>query len=145
MPIDSELASKTYYRYAWVRDAGHTDFVKKAETCERFFRGLQWDEKDISLLKAQRRPALTINKILSTVSNVMGDQIYNRSEISYQPRTGAPSDTADALTKLFKYISQDNKLDWIRSDVFADGIITSRGFYDVRLDFKDNLMGRPHY
>ena len=141
MPINTELATKTYYRYAWVRDAGHSDFVKKAELCERFFRGMQWDEKDLALLKAQRRPALVINKILSTISNVMGDQIYNRSEVSFQPRSGAPSGNADVLTKLFKYISQDNQLDWLRSDVFADGIITSRGFYDVRMDFNDNLMG----
>jgi hypothetical protein len=141
MPVNTELATKTYYRYAWVRDAGHSDFVKKAELCERFFRGMQWDEKDLAMLKAQRRPALVINKILSTISNVMGDQIYNRSEISFQPRSGAPSGNADVLTKLFKYISQDNQLDWLRSDVFADGIITSRGFYDVRMDFNDNLMG----
>lgn len=141
MPVNTELATKTYYRYAWVRDAGHSDFVKKAELCERFFRGMQWDESDLALLKAQRRPALTINKILSTISNVMGDQIYNRSEISFQPRSGAPSGNADVLTKLFKYISQDNQLDWLRSDVFADGIITSRGFYDLRMDFNDNLMG----
>jgi hypothetical protein len=141
MPVNTELATKTYYRYAWVRDAGHSDFVKKAELCERFFRGMQWDESDLALLKAQRRPALVINKILSTISNVMGDQIYNRSEISYQPRSGAPSGNADVLTKLFKYISQDNQLDWLRSDVFADGIITSRGFFDARMDFSDNLMG----
>lgn len=141
MPINSELATKQYYRYAWVRDAGHTDFVKKAETCERFFRGLQWDDNDLALLKAQRRPALTINKVLATISNVMGDQIYNRSEISYQPRSGAPSGNADLLTKLYKYISQDNNLDWVRSDVFADGIITSRGFFDVRMEFDDNLSG----
>jgi hypothetical protein len=141
MPVNTELATKTYYRYAWVRDAGHTDFVKKAELCERFFRGMQWDESDLAMLKAQRRPALVINKILSTISNVMGDQIYNRSEISFQPRSGAPSGNADVLSKLFKYISQDNKLDWVRSDVFADGVITSRGFFDVRMDFNDNLMG----
>lgn len=141
MPIDSEIASKIYYRYAWARDAGHSDFVKKAELCERFFRGLQWDERDLALLQAQKRPALTINKILSTISNVMGDQIYNRAEISFQPRSGAPSGNADKLTKLFKYVSQDNKLDWVRSDVFSDGIITSRGFFDVRMDFNDNLMG----
>lgn len=141
MPINSELATKTYYRYAWVRDAGHSDYVKKAELCERFFRGMQWDERDLALLQAQKRPALTINKVLSTISNVMGDQIYNRSEISFQPRSGATSDNADTLTKLFKYISQDNNLDWVRSDVFSDGIITSRGFFDVRMDFNDNLMG----
>ena len=141
MPVDTEVASKQWYRYQFVRDSGHTDFVLKADKCEKFFRGEQWDERDLTLLRSQRRPALTINKILSTISNVIGDQIFNRAEISFQPRSGAPSNTADILTKLFKYISHDNMLDWVRSDVFADGIITSRGFYDVRMDFNDNLEG----
>lgn len=141
MPVDTEIASKQWYRYGFVRDSGHTDFVLKADKCEKFFRGDQWDDTDLMRLKAQRRPALTINKILSTISNVMGDQIYNRAEISFQPRSGSPSGTADAMTKLFKYISQDNLLDWVRSDVFADGIITSRGFYDTRMDFSDNMQG----
>lgn len=141
MPIDSELAYKTFHRYSYVRDNGHTKFVEKADKCDRFFRGEQWDPNDLAALKAVRRPALTINKILSTVSNVLGEQINNRAEISFRPRSGANPDTADVLTKVFKQISDNNQLDWKRSDMFADGVISSRGFLDIRLGYGDNMQG----
>lgn len=141
MPIDTELATKVWYRYAWCRDNGHSQFVEKADKCEAFFRGEQWSKADKARLQMARRPALTINKIISTMANVMGEQIYNRSEISFRPRSGAPDKTAEILTKVFKQISDNNQLDWKRSDMFADGIITSRGFLDVRIAFNDSLQG----
>ena len=142
MPVDTTLANEIWDRYIWLRDNGHTDYVKKANRCEDFFAGLQWDPQDLALLRTYRRPALTINKIISTISNVLGEQIYNRTNISFKPRNeGATAEVADALTKVFMQISDNNQLDWVRSDVFADGIITSRGFFDVRLDFSDSLRG----
>ena len=141
MPTDSALATKNWNRYAWLRDNGHQDYVDKVEKCERFFAGDQWDRADKTRLNLLRRPALTINKILSTISNVMGEQIYNRSEISFRPRNGAPDDVAEILTKVFKHISDNNQLDWKRSDMFADGVIGSRGFLDVRLRFDDSMRG----
>ena len=84
---------------------------------------------------------LTINKILSTVSNVLGEQINNRAEISFRPRSGAPAETAEVLTKVFKQISDNNQLDWKRSEMFTDGVIGSRGFMDVRLGYGDNTQG----
>lgn len=128
-------------RYQFVRDNGHADFVKKADKCNNYFMGQQWDANDMALLQAQRRPALTINKIISTISNVLGEQIQNRTDISFQPRSGAPVETAETLTKVFRQIADNNQLDWKRSDMFCDGIITSRGFLDVRLDFTDSMMG----
>lgn len=141
MPLNTALAMKVWYRYAWCRDNGHAQFVEKADICDRYFAGDQWEPADRAKLKLQRRPALTINKILSTMANVMGEQIYNRSEISYRPRSGAPEGTAAALIKVFKQISDNNQLDWKRSDMFADGVIRSRGFLDVRLDFNDQMQG----
>lgn len=141
MPVNTELASKIWDRYAWCRDNGHEDFVKKAAKCDRFFLGDQWDPAVKAELAAVNRPAMTINKIMSTVSNVMGEQINNRAEISFRPQSGAPPETAEALTKVFKQISDNNKLDWLRSDMFADGIITSRGFLDVRIDHNDHMQG----
>ena len=141
MPIDTEVATKQWVRYAWARDNGHAQYVEKAEKCDAFFRGEQWDPADRAALEAVRRPALTINKIMSTVSNVMGEQISNRAEISFRPRSGSPGETADILTKVFKQISDNNQLDWKRSDLFADGIITSRGFLDVRIDHGDSMQG----
>jgi hypothetical protein len=141
MPINTALATKVWVRYCWSRDNGHTKFVEKVDRCERFFAGDQWEQSDINKLKLARRPALTINKIISTVSNVMGEQIYNRAEIGFQPRSGAPQEIANTLAKVFKQISDNNQLEWKRSDMFADGIIGSRGFLDVRLGFKDSMQG----
>lgn len=141
MPVNIETARRNWERYQWLRDNGHHAFMQKADRCERFFRGEQWDEATLARLHNQRRPALTVNKIISTISNVMGEQIYNRAEIAYRPRSGAPEMTAETLTKVFKQISDSNQLDWARSDMFADGIITSRGFLDVRMRFDDTLTG----
>ena len=142
MPINTSLADEVWNRYTYVRDNGHLDFVKKSTVCEDFFVGLQWDPNDLALLKSYRRPALTINKIISTISNVMGEQIFNRTDIAFKPRNeGATSEVANALTKVFMQIGDNNQLNWVRSDVFADGIVGSRGFFDARLDFTDSLRG----
>lgn len=141
MPIDAKKAMEVWTRYAFARDNGHQEFMDKADLCERYFAGDQWDKADLGMLRLQGRPALTINKIISTLSNVMGEQIYNRSEISFRPRNGAPASLAEIMTKVFKQISDNNQLDWKRSDAFADGAITSRGFLDMRIAFDDHMQG----
>jgi len=141
MPVEAVLAQKMWQRYVWCRDNGHHQFVLKADKCDKFFRGEQWEDRDLAELKRVKRPALTINKIMATVSNVQGEQIRNRTEISYRPMSGANPETADVLTKVFKQISQNNRLDWLRSDMFKDGVVRSRGFLDVRIDHGDSMQG----
>lgn len=141
MKRDTSLAHEMWDRYAYCRDNGHLDFVAKADKCEKFFAGDQWDRADAAALKCARRPAITINKILSTIGTVLGEQIQNRVEVLFRPASGSPAEVAEALTKVWMQIVQNNQLTWVRSDVFADGIIRSRGFYDVRLDFTDSMQG----
>ena len=85
-----DTALRQWTRYQQIRDMGHSDFVKKADKCNDFFSGDQWNPIDKATLALARRPALTVNKILSTIGNVMGEQIQNRTDISFQPRSGAP-------------------------------------------------------
>lgn len=141
MPQNVEVANEQWSRFEYCRDNGHLDFITKADKCDNFFVGNQWLESDLSALKLARRPALTINKIISTVGTILGEQIYNRTEVLFRPQNGSPSEVADALSKVWMQISQNNQLPWLRSDVFCDGIIRSRGFYDVRLDFTDSMLG----
>ena len=141
MPIDIQKTLEVWTRYQYARDNGHNEFVEKADNCERYFRSLQWQSTDLAKLAQQRRPALTINKILSTLSNVMGEQIFNRSDTTFQPSAGAPTQVAEALTKVYRQIGDSNQLDWKRSDMFCDGIISSRGFLDARLDFSSSMIG----
>ena len=141
MPVNDELCSEQWARFVYCRDRGHLDFLQKADRCDRFFVGEQWLASDLETLKQQRRPAITINKVLSTVSTILGEQINNRTEVLFRPSNGADAATADALSKVWMQISQNSQLPWLRSDVFCDGVIRSRGFYDVRMDFADSMKG----
>ena len=42
---------------------------------------------------------------------------------------------------MFLQISENNKLDYRESQVFADGLIQDRGYFDVRIDFTDHIQG----
>jgi len=141
MAIDFEISQNNWLRYVYVRDNGHLDFVAKANKCDDFFLGKQWDPLVKQQLDAQRRPALTINKILSTLSNVMGDQIQTRADTTFKPLHSEGEDLSHEIELLYKQIQMGTDLLWKESEVFADGAITSRGFYDVRLGFKDNTQG----
>lgn len=137
-------ASEQWERYIYARDNGHIEYIHKSRKCEDFFAGypnLHWDPAVIARLRIERRPSITINKILSTLSSIVGEQIDLRTETSFRARYGAPSGNADVLTKLFKCISDDNKLGWLRSQMFADGAISSRGYLDIRMDFAKSVTG----
>lgn len=141
MPVNEQLAHEQWVRYTYARDRSHLQFVKKADKCDRFFAGDQWRAEDLAALELQRRPALTINKILSTIGTILGEQIYNRTEVLFRPSNGSPAEVAEALSKVWMQIGQNNQLPWVRSDVFCDGIVRSRGFYDARMDFSDSVFG----
>ena len=141
MKQDSTIVDEQWERYTYMRDHGHLQFLQKADKCEKFFAGDQWEASDLAALREQRRPALTVNKIHSTLQSVLGEQIQNRAEVIFRPASGSPSETAEALTKVWTQIAQNNQLQWVRSEVFADGCIRSRGFYDVRVEFDDNMRG----
>lgn len=136
-----EVARKQFEAYERAKDAGHEDYMEIAKRCDRFYRGQQWDQADISALDDQGRPALTINTILPTINTVLGEQSTRRADIKFKPRSSGIQETADALTKVFLQISENNNLHWLESQVFADGLIQDRGYFDVRLDFSDSLMG----
>lgn len=141
MAHDPHKAGEQWERYTYMRDAGHLDFVHKADRCEEFFAGNQWDPIDLAALREQQRPALTINKILITLSSIFGEQIQNRAEVTFKPRMGADSSQADILAKVWRFISDSNQYQWKRDEVFSDGAITSRGFFEVRMDFSRNTTG----
>lgn len=144
MPQNSTLAAKQWERYVYCRDMGHIQYVDKSRKCEDFFAGfpgLQWDPSVLNELRDQRRPGLTINKILGTLSSIMGEQIDLRHEIAFKSRFGAASTNADILMGTFKFIGDRNQLDWRRSEMFADGAITSRGYLDVRMNFDRSITG----
>lgn len=79
---------------------------------------------------------------MPAVNAAIGYQIHNRMNIAFRPRgQGADDDLAAIHSKVAMQIADRNHLHWRETEVFADGLIQQRGFFDVRISFDDNLMG----
>lgn len=137
-------ANWNWNHYVRGRDMGHIDYMKRAQLCENFYLGAgrQWDLEDRAQLEAEGRPALEINRILPIINSLLGYQINNRMQANLLPkRTLEDTERAKVTQKVVNQIFEHNQFEWKESEVFADGIIQQRGFYDVRVDFDDQFNG----
>jgi len=141
MSRDYDKARDQWERYLYARDSGHSDYLEKAEKCENYAAGRQWDELLKLKLERSGKPALTLNKMLATIAAISGEQIDMRADVAFRSKATGSEEVADALTRVWMHISSTNSLEFTEADVFMQGIITSRGFFDVRIDFSDSLRG----
>lgn len=135
------VARNQWNRYTRARDSGHLDYCDMAKKCDRYYRGEQWDQADVAQLDAEGRPHLTINTILSTVNTVLGHQASQRADVVFKPRRNADQGLADTVTKVFKHVLDNNDYEFLESQVFSDGVVQDRGYFDVRIDYDDHMNG----
>lgn len=140
---NSKLADATWNRYSSSLVRGHADYQKRASKCEDFYigGGRQWDLDVINQLELEERPWLESNLIFSLVNSVTGYQTQSRLDIAYKPKETGDQELADVLSKIGMHVLDDNKFPWVESEVFQDGVIQSRGYFDVRIEFDDNMKG----
>jgi len=135
------VARDNQTRFEEANSAKHTAFIKRAVRNNNFYAGEQWDKDDKARLDREGRPALTLNMILSTVNAIIGEQLERKVEVVYRPRDYGDENTAYALNAITRGILAATHFDDTEEDVFADGIIAGRGYYDVRMSFEKNLQG----
>ncbi len=119
-------------------------FCRHARTAENFYLGggRQWDPDDRQALEEEGRPALEFNQVKHKINTAIGYQIQNRMDIAYRPRgNGADESVARALTKVAKQVQDNTGLHWLETQVFADGLIQQRGYFDIRISYRDSLLG----
>lgn len=123
--------------------AGHERWATKAKECVDFVEGRQWSMKALKQMEDIDRPALTINKIRPLIRMILGYHRNNRTDHKFLPGNDGTGteETAKALTHIAKQISEQTQEPYIAAEVFMDGIITGRGYYDVRLKFDENQLG----
>lgn len=143
MAYDSE-ARDNWHRYLYLRDRGHLEYMAQAAKCEGMYLGggRQWTDTDKAILTAEGRPFYEFNEVMPSVNSALGHQIQNRMDIAFKPRGGAGDlFKATALSKVVMQIAYQNKLHWLETQVYADGLVEQRGYYDVRMDFNKNIKG----
>lgn len=138
-----KLAREQWSRYTSAMDRGHSDYQIQARKNEDFYfgGGYQWDEDVKAALEAIGKPWLEENIIFPTVNTVLGYQTQSRMDIAYKPREAADQETSDILSKLTMFIVDQNRFPWLESQVFGDGLIQQRGYFDIRMDFDENVNG----
>lgn len=135
------LARDNFARFEEANSSKHKDFIKRAIRNNKYYAGEQWKKEDKARLDGEGRPALTLNMILSTVNAIIGEQLERKVEVTYRPRDYGDEQTAFALNTITKTILDACNFDDVEEDVFADGLISGRGYFDVRMSFERNLQG----
>lgn len=140
-----ELARSLYQRFWFACWNGHEDYVRRNRRNYRYFHGDggQWSDDDRAYMESvQGRKCFEINLAKQAVLTAVGEQIATRTDITYKPKKGrASSDTATVLSKLCKHFLGQNNYHILETDVWESGLISERGYFDIRMDFDGNLNG----
>lgn len=129
-------------RYQRADDA-LSGWANTAKRCFDYVEGKQWTAEQIRAAIEEDRPTLTLNKLGSLVRLVVGYHRNNRVDTRYLPTDDSASDesVADVLTKAAKQVASNCDEHYVDAEVFLDGIVGGRGFYDWRLNFDRNDLG----
>jgi hypothetical protein len=127
----------------------------------------QWEEADKLRLKDQQRPCITFNRIAPVVASVVGQEINQRAEVTYKPRTtqsaeggmnggpaavpggpgGMPAPGADdtgpaeTITAAAAYLRDQCDAEDEESDAFQDTVICGMGWVETRVSHDENPDG----
>lgn len=136
---------KDWFQRAWDAD---TKYRTAADEDFKFFNSDQWDPADLALLKEDRRPALTINRIKKQVQLIVGFERQNRFDIRVRPRgeEATDSELAQMLTDMVKFVMDTGGVDYELSDAFKEGMIGGRGWLLPSISFQaDPTSGEPRF
>lgn len=128
----------------WMRAAGpHNEWAKIGKRCVEMIEGQHWTPSQKAMMQELKRSALTFNMINPLYRLIVGYQSSNRMDIAFRPTNDAVAtqDVADVLTGVIKAEGDRMDLKYADTDVFSDGIIAGRGFWDMRLCFENNDFG----
>ena len=95
-----------------------------------FYDNYQWDNEDSAAVIDRGQMPLVYNEIAPAVDWLIGTERRTRADWKVLPRTEDDVSGADVKTKLLKYISDVNRVPFVRSRAFADAIKTGVGWVD---------------
>ena len=114
---------------------------QKRELDWKMYAGDQWDQVDKQLARQQKRPALTLNMLLSIISAVEGEERTNRQEIKFYG-TGAEDDQAAyGLNRILKWVFDGCGGEFALSEAFRAMLIAGEGWVVPDMDFFDDPEG----
>lgn len=130
--------AERWQRAAWAQQR----WAEPAKECVDFVEGRQWTAAQLAAMHGKRQ-AMKFNVIAPVVRLVLGYQRNNKTDITFSPGQDSQSSeqVAETLTQLEKLNASQYGLGFVDTEVFLDGLISGRAYYDTRLDYDHNDLG----
>lgn len=143
-PLESDETRARFDKVReWFRQAQSNQYENRARMAraERFYDDEQWTEEDKLELEERGQAPLVFNKIKPTVNWILGTERKSRVEAKVLARNKDKTVSAEAKTKLLKYIDDVNMTAYHRSHAFSDAAIAGVGWLEtgVRGDSEEPL------
>jgi hypothetical protein len=106
-----------------------------------FIAGRQWSQEDEAVLNEQKRPPITFNYSEKMIDAVLGAEVGNRQEVTYNPRDISDAPLAELWTNAAKWVRDECGAEDEESDAFRDMMICGLGWTNTRLSYDDDLEG----
>lgn len=157
MQTDDDMNESTAKADAQTRDDLTTTFInwynedianvaewrKNAREDYAFYNGDQWDPSDVRVLKEQKRPVMTFNRIAPLVNAVIGIERNNRRQVQFIPREIGDAEANEVLTGAAEWFRDQSNAEDEDSEAFTDTVICGMGWTDTRLDYETDPAGTP--
>lgn len=107
-----------------------------------YYAGDQWEKEDLARANAQKRPALTLNMLLSIISAVEGEERTNRQEMKFYGEGQEDDGAAYGINRLVRWIMDMCGGQFSLSQLFRSGIICGEGWVVPDVDYFDDPNGK---
>ena len=144
-PLDSEEARAELRQllewYYYEKEKQSLNRLDMAMDCD-FYDNLQWDPEDAATLRERGQMPLVYNEVAPMVDWLIGTERRTRVDWRVLPRTEDDVELADVKTKTLKYVSDINRVPFLRSRAFADCLKAGVGWMDdgVRDDPTSDIL-----
>lgn len=127
--------------YFYEKERQSLNRLDMAMDCD-FYDNLQWDPDDAATLRERGQMPLVYNEVAPMVDWLIGTERRARVDWRVLPRTEDDVQQADVKTKVLKYVSDINRVQFLRSRAFADAIKAGVGWMDdgVRDDPTQDIL-----
>ena len=143
-PLDSEENRKALDSMeAWWAEQvdAHAESRREQLTDCDFYDLEQWDQASIEVLRQRNQAPLVFDLIHPVVDWIVGTERRTRIDWSVLPRSAGAEQSAEAKTKLLKFVSDCTQAQFERSKQFKDAIISGVGWVreGAQVDKEDGI------
>jgi hypothetical protein len=101
----------------------------------------QWSEEEREFLRDSLRPEVTFNRVGPVIDVICGEEIANRQEVRYIPRSQGDAKANEVYTAAASWVRDMCDAEDEESDAFRDAVICGMGWTETRMDYEDDLEG----